>query len=104
MIPFYAQIGGLCCHKKLFVSKNAPWCRALGCESHLFSLVIYKDPSDMGNLKVIADFMNPGNHDEPPSAEQIKVAHGNLNKFRKSYFSGAPSWKAHELIAFKPVR
>jgi AAA domain-containing protein len=58
----------------------------------LIPLVIYKDPSDMGKLKVIADFMNPGNHDDkPPSAEQIKVAHGNLNKFRKSYFSGAPS-------------
>lgn len=58
----------------------------------LIPLVIYKDPSDMGKLKVIADFMNPGNHDDkPPSAEQIKVAHGNLNKFRKSYFAGAPS-------------
>jgi hypothetical protein len=58
----------------------------------LIPLVIYKDPSDMGKLKVIADFMNPGNHDDkPPSAEQIKVAHSNLNKFRKSYFSGATS-------------
>jgi hypothetical protein len=58
----------------------------------LIPLVIYKDPSDMGKLKVIADFMNPGNHDDKaPSAEQIKVAHGNLTKLRKSYFSGASS-------------
>ncbi len=58
----------------------------------LIALVSYKDPSDMGKLKVIADFMNPGNHDDkPPSAEQIKVAHGNLGKFRKTYLGGAAS-------------
>jgi hypothetical protein len=42
----------------------------------------------MGHLKVIADFRNPGNHDDTP---QIKPAHRNLNKFRKSYFSGVSS-------------
>lgn len=56
----------------------------------LIPRINYKDPSDMGKLKVIANFMNPGNHDDKaPSAEQIKVAHGNLGKFRKGYLSGA---------------
>jgi hypothetical protein len=61
----------------------------------LIPLVAYKDPSDMGKLKVIAGFTNPANHDDKaPSAEQIKVAHGTLNKFRKSYLSGPSTCRA----------
>lgn len=46
----------------------------------------HQDPSHRGKWRTVNAMLSPGSHDtDPPAADELKIAHGDLKRFHKDY-------------------